>query len=316
MVGLEHTFYRGASRCMHTENSNTDIIEKIYNANSIEHDAIASSHDQNVPYYNYAPARARYLNFLINELKSLKLEHPKILEIGCGTADYSNDLCSIGSYTGIDLSKQMIKVAKTKCKAGNFLVAPIENLNDEQGYDFIFSTSFLHHLPSLPQFKNQLIRLLRTSNSVYVGLHEPIIPKKQTLLSKLDTALAIIAGHHLGEFGAIKRLLFTLAGYYRFDPAGEANPFFTIQDMIKIKNKINPFCKTTDSQMPPEAEANYDESLVDYQLLSDFTSEMRKEFDVENYTYSCYEFAQTQGSNYMRTVMTKDQLRAYQTAPV
>lgn len=72
-------------------------------------------------------------------------DEKKILDIGCGTGEYSNSF-KPKNYTGIDISSEYISHAK-KTKKGNFLVMDATNLSfPDNSFDIILIAAILHHL--------------------------------------------------------------------------------------------------------------------------------------------------------------------------
>lgn len=57
------------------------------------------------------------------ELRSLDLNGPRILEIGCGTGWLAEQLVKDGSYVGMDLSPAAVEVAKRRVPEGEFVAA-------------------------------------------------------------------------------------------------------------------------------------------------------------------------------------------------
>jgi 2-polyprenyl-3-methyl-5-hydroxy-6-metoxy-1,4-benzoquinol methylase len=84
-------------------------------------------------------------------------EGKEVLEIGCGIGTAMHSFVENGSiYTGIDLSKKSIEIAKKRVKIFKLenvklYVANVENLENEipvKKYDLIYSFGVLHHTPN------------------------------------------------------------------------------------------------------------------------------------------------------------------------
>ncbi len=77
--------------------------------------------------YEELPAEARAQgSMVIDMLRSLHIDHPVILEVGCGTGWLTEKLAQIGACTGVDLSGEAIDVARrrgfeARLIAGDFL---------------------------------------------------------------------------------------------------------------------------------------------------------------------------------------------------
>lgn len=63
-------------------------------------------------------------------------EPKKILELGCGTGNYTKILIKKGyNVLGLDLSEDMLKIARKKVTHGNFVCEDIRNLQLNEKYD-------------------------------------------------------------------------------------------------------------------------------------------------------------------------------------
>lgn len=73
---------------------------------------------------------AKETNFLQNLIKKYKINGKKILDVGCGTGNHALLLKKKGfDVTGIDLNKEMLKVAKKKSKSIKFLQGDMRNFD-------------------------------------------------------------------------------------------------------------------------------------------------------------------------------------------
>lgn len=78
----------------------------------------------------------------------LNKEQPVVLEIGCGNGrDAMEILKRTNQYLGIDISDELIKLAKEKNPNGTFVVADIEHYQLPENLDAIFAFASLIHVP-------------------------------------------------------------------------------------------------------------------------------------------------------------------------
>lgn len=78
----------------------------------------------------------------------LNKEQPAVLEIGCGNGrDAMEILRRTNQYLGIDISDELIKLAKEKNPNGTFIVADIEHYQLPENLDAIFAFASLIHVP-------------------------------------------------------------------------------------------------------------------------------------------------------------------------
>ncbi len=103
-----------------------------------------------------------------------KEAHPiRILDLGCGTGNLTKYLCSPGSASdcyGIDISPDMLAIAKAKLSGAHFVVGIAERLPFErQSFDAVAGFSVLHHLPDLTHTFTEICRVLKPGGSFLFG---------------------------------------------------------------------------------------------------------------------------------------------------
>jgi 2-polyprenyl-3-methyl-5-hydroxy-6-metoxy-1,4-benzoquinol methylase len=80
-------------------------------------------------------------------LRSLRLERPTILDLGCGTGWFTNQLAELGPATGIDLSVEAIAQAKSQFPQVTFEAANLfEMALPERHFDVVVSQEVLAHV--------------------------------------------------------------------------------------------------------------------------------------------------------------------------
>ena len=89
-----------------------------------------------------------------------------LLDCGCGPAPMLtllHEKYPEKHYTGIDLTPEMIEVAKSKNMAGvELVVGDCENLPfDDQSFDAVICCQSFHHYPNVQNFFNSVYRVLR-----------------------------------------------------------------------------------------------------------------------------------------------------------
>src|SRR5262245_17683932 len=95
----------------------------------------------------------RRADVICSVVRSLQLEWPDILDLGCGMGWFSLELASFGNVTGIDLSEEAIAQAKIRCPqarfmAGNVLADPLPS----ERFDVIVSQEVLAHVENQPKY--------------------------------------------------------------------------------------------------------------------------------------------------------------------
>lgn len=209
------------------------LRQEVERENAAAHDACAVGHDASVPYISRPATRQYYWDLITTAVREagLSFAGASVLELGCGTGTFT-DLClrdGAVRYVGVDLSQNMIAMAqrKTTDPRVRFEVCSLQNFSAAHAGEFtiILSSSFIHHLVDLDNDLAQ-IRALLGPNGVYVGLHEPIVPKKRSVIENIDGMLQILAGFSHGRPNLLKRIILTLSGDWRYDAWGMPKPYF------------------------------------------------------------------------------------------
>jgi len=119
----------------------------------------------------------RNINKLMDFLNIQKKE--KILDIGCGTGNYSIEAAKLGALvTGIDLSSEMLKIAKEKAiNAGlniKFMKMDAENMLFSSDYfDKIVTASVPHVVENIDIFLMEISRVLKPGGYAVIHIVNP-----------------------------------------------------------------------------------------------------------------------------------------------
>jgi SAM-dependent methyltransferase len=96
--------------------------------------------------------------------RCMKKVDPLVLEIGCGNGrDAEEILKRSHNYLGVDVSRELIKLARERVPGGKFEVADIVNFNLPGTFDIVFAFASLIHLN-----KEEFSKVL---NEVYAHLN-------------------------------------------------------------------------------------------------------------------------------------------------
>ncbi len=76
----------------------------------------------------------------------IKKDNPKVVEIGCGNGREAKEILKhTNDYLGIDISEELIKIARKENPDGKFKVVDLEDFNFSKNIDIIFSFASLLH---------------------------------------------------------------------------------------------------------------------------------------------------------------------------
>ena len=116
----------------------------------------------------------RFTRFFKNELiANINLkENDAVLDVACGTGELLNDLndkCPIKGV-GIDISDEMIRVAKSKYGKFEFIESSCTPLPfDENKFDVLTVSASFHHFPYPDEFAKEAYRVLKPGGTLYVA---------------------------------------------------------------------------------------------------------------------------------------------------
>lgn len=100
------------------------------------------------------------------------IENKKILDVGCGPAEFCKILDENFKNLkifGIDISEKMIEKSKELLPLGNFNVGDVHELPfEDNSFDYIFNTSSFHHYEDPLVALNQMYRVLKKDGTLYL----------------------------------------------------------------------------------------------------------------------------------------------------
>ena len=108
------------------------------------------------------------------------VKYAEILELGCGDGDFGNLLLAMGcqSYTGIDASRNMIKLAKKNVTSNraNLIRTRIENCEfPPDHYHLIVSRLSLHYVADLHDVFSRLKTSLKRGGKIVLSVEHPVV---------------------------------------------------------------------------------------------------------------------------------------------
>ena len=98
----------------------------------------------------------------------------KILDVGCGTGEFISNLgpqFKEAEFYGVDLSSDMIKIAKSKLERNgvSLKVGDVENLPyEDNSFDIITCSHSFHHYPNKDKAAREMHRVLKKGGRVMI----------------------------------------------------------------------------------------------------------------------------------------------------
>lgn len=110
------------------------------------------------------------------QFRQFKKPEGKVLEIGSGSGREALELVRMGyQYTGIDLSKELIKIAQETCPRGRFYYAEPSDLPFEnETFDAFTSWALLTHCPKdrIDKVLSEIRRVLKANGAGFIAMRE------------------------------------------------------------------------------------------------------------------------------------------------
>ena len=127
---------------------------------------IAEDYDQLKEFKIVAQAEEKVLLSLIGDVRA-----QVILDVGCGTGRYAKRFEDLGArIVGIDVSKRMIRIAKTKTRLASYIVADASHLPFQNNiFHIILSALIVNHIKNLSLFLTEMLRTCRTGGELIMS---------------------------------------------------------------------------------------------------------------------------------------------------
>jgi ubiquinone/menaquinone biosynthesis C-methylase UbiE len=143
-------------------------------------DAIARNYDY------WKQRNGYYYNQLKNALADLIPEPStkSVLDIGCGTGDMLEFLAP-KTGAGLDVSREMVGIARKKHPSYAFHVGPIETFRHKPVFDYILFIDVIEHVSDLNATFDSLARLMNERTRLVIMMANPLWEPALLLLEKL-----------------------------------------------------------------------------------------------------------------------------------
>jgi 2-polyprenyl-3-methyl-5-hydroxy-6-metoxy-1,4-benzoquinol methylase len=111
--------------------------------------------------YPHAWARRRGAAILAM-LESLPLQHPRILDMGCGTGWFTEELAKIGEATGVELSEAAVSLARSRYPHATFTAGNVLEMSlPAAHFDVVVSLEVIAHVEDQDAYLEQAARALK-----------------------------------------------------------------------------------------------------------------------------------------------------------
>ena len=196
--------------------SNSDEIKNTYNKIAqAYHQKRLNPADSTWNDYLEKPAMEAMLKPLVKD--------KKVLDLGCGTGILTNELVAWGAEAeGVDLSEEMIALAKENYPEIKFTTASSENLPyPENSFDLAASSLVMHYLEDLQPTLVEIARVLKPAGSFIFSMHHPFNESFDLNKAKIDGRPVLQPYFHKESY------------YWRMCGADILSYHHTFEDIIK-----------------------------------------------------------------------------------
>ena len=142
--------------------------------------------------YSKSMLEGRFYNDCI-EIPAIKkiiknVKGKKLLDVGCAIGTHSKIFENRGAKIyGIDISEEMVKIAKSRVPKGNFKVADMTSLPFENGvFDIVFYGLSIHYVKNIDIVLKEAYRVLKKDGRLIISTHNPCTTgqKRKTICGK------------------------------------------------------------------------------------------------------------------------------------
>lgn len=118
---------------------------------------------------------------VLDLVRSLDLQRPRILEIGCGNGWLAEQLQAIGLLHGVDLSDTSIEEARRRVPGAQFQTGDILEVNLHAGsFDVVISLETLSHVPDQRKFIGVAAKALDTHGYLILATQNRTVYRRRS----------------------------------------------------------------------------------------------------------------------------------------
>ncbi len=159
-------------------------------------------------YSIYRKASPTVVNHILENIKNKSIE--KILEVGCGTADYLYALSQkskCDSY-GFDNSESMINEANKKNPGLNLSINDLHNVFDynDDFFDLVYSIDVIHYVKDLNHYFEECNRVLNKCGIVLIITDSQEDLENRTITKYFPESLEIEKKRYPGAYKIVKNM--------------------------------------------------------------------------------------------------------------
>ena len=121
-------------------------------------------------YYWWHVGKNLLLEVLLNKFFNAKKGNMEILEVGCGTGIILSNIRGLCKATGIDLTEDMLKIARKKGLNVKMAEATKLPFKDDI-FDLVYSFQVLPHVPDIKKAVDEIVRVSKNDGIIIFDLY-------------------------------------------------------------------------------------------------------------------------------------------------
>lgn len=116
---------------------------------------------------------------ILAALRSLSLVQPKILDFGCGTGWFTEELAAFGPTTGVDLADEVIAEARARSPHIAFVAGDVYAIPaHEETFDVVVSQDVVAHVPDQRRYIDRAAALLKPAGFLIITSTNKFVVKR------------------------------------------------------------------------------------------------------------------------------------------
>jgi len=159
-----------------------EIVRKFY-------DNFAENYDQNRYSSDKQKKIDEYAKAVVLDLVG-DVEHKTVLDCGCGTGRFADLFVQRGAkVVGMDISENMIKIAKKKVPLAEFVIGDVLNMPfEERQFDIVACSQVLTHLHEYRKPLLEMKRVIKENGTITIDMRNILWPFRplQILRQKIE----------------------------------------------------------------------------------------------------------------------------------
>lgn len=118
----------------------------------------------------------RRYELILDWAASLRLDHPRILEVACGAGWLAERLRAFGSVVGTDLADEIIARARRRYPQVTFVAADFYTVDlPRNDFDLLVSVESVAHVPDQPRFVARMAEMLKPGGYLILGVQNRFV---------------------------------------------------------------------------------------------------------------------------------------------